>query len=249
VRLIGAACLLIPFSIFSFLIVSEQYKKDNIPQENLIASFEMDNSSNLKSDLNEIMAVFNNNGTRPSVVDNVALIINYFSDESNSVGLRNDICDDPTVIIAASLYEGGISAVRHQVVDLNKERGVSLYYYKADHYVIDGGSVTGPPIVIDPGKSRAVSTYFKVDRPNISGMNAIAWCPVLRFFDKDGHSYLTVCKGSMFASIKDGGWAGALMRYRPFKFFLLHLTIQLCTTRAGQRNRLKTAAADHHSAT
>jgi hypothetical protein len=179
----------------------------NIVPEDLVASFEMNNSSNLSNELNEIKVLFNNKGSRSAVVDEISLIVNQFHDEANDVGMRNDICDDPSMLMAASLHLMGGNVVPHHVINLVKEQNVSFYYYNADRYVIDG-SVAAPPIVIDAGKSRGVSAYFKTDRPNTKDYNAIVWCPVLRFFDKDGHSYFTVCKGSLVATLKNGSASG-----------------------------------------
>jgi hypothetical protein len=179
----------------------------NILPEDLVASFEMNNSSNLSNELNEIKVLFNNKGSRPAVVDEISLIVNLFHDEANDVAMRSDVCDDPSMLAAASLHLMGENVVSHHPINLLKEQNVSFYYYNADHYVIDG-SVAGPPIVIDAGKSRGVSTYFKTDRPNIKDYNVIVWCPVLRFFDNDGRSYFTVCKGSLVATLRDGSTSG-----------------------------------------
>jgi hypothetical protein len=181
--------------------------KDNRPTEDLVASFVMDNSLNMTNDLNEIRVVFYNNGTKPSVIDSVSLIINYFDDEHNDVNARNDICNDPVITEFASLFESGMSIVPHVVTNLDKEQKVSLNYYKADRYIIDG-SITGPPIIVDAGKSRVLTASFKVDRSKINGNNAVVWCPTVRLFDKDGHAFLTVCKGSMVALLKNGSTSG-----------------------------------------
>jgi hypothetical protein len=196
--------------IATFLAWREQHnvalEAANRPQE-LIASFTMDNSLNLANDLNKIEVIIYNNGTKSSVIDSISLIMNYFSDNKNDVMTRNDICDDPGIAEAASFFEAGMNIVPHEVININKEQNVSLYYYKADRYVTDGASID-PPIVIDAGKSRGLSAYFKVDRSKNNGSNAVVWCPVVKLFDSNGHSFFTVCKGSIIASTKNGYGSG-----------------------------------------
>ena len=193
--------------IATFLAWREQHNiangAANRPQE-LIASFTMDNSLNIANDLNQIEVIIYNNGIKSSIIYSISLIINYFNDDKNDVLMRNDICDDPVIAQFASFFQLG-NVVPHVTTNINKEQNVSLYYYKADRYVVDGSSIA-PPIVIDAGKSRGLSAYFKVDRSKNNGSNAVVWCPVIKLFDNNGHAFFTVCRGSIIASTKNGGY-------------------------------------------
>jgi hypothetical protein len=121
--------------------------------------------------------------------------------------MRNDICDDPGISQSASLFLSGVNVVPHAIVNLDKEQNVSIYYYKADRYLVDGLQ-TEPPIAIDAGKSRGVTINFKVDRSNINGNRAVVWCPVIRFFDNSGRVYFSVCKGSIVVANKNSYGSG-----------------------------------------
>jgi hypothetical protein len=195
--------------------ISRDLEAHSRPPEDLIASFMMDNLLNTTNDLNEIKLVLNNNGAKSAVIDSISLIINYFSDDKNDAAMRNDICDDPAISQSASLFLSGINVVPHTVINLDKERNVSIYYYKADRYLVDGLQAD-PPIAIDAGKSRGITTYFKVDRSNSNGKTAVVWCPVIRFLDNGGRVYFSVCKGSIVVINKTGYGSGpyALSRVR-----------------------------------
>jgi hypothetical protein len=155
--------LVILFSAAVVLIggraIRAQY--DNMPEENLIASFSTQIANNITHDQNEIKVILNNHGRSPSVIDELSMITVQFHDDSNNVGERLDICEDKTIRAAATSYQMGIAVDnKRQTVKLENENEAILSYYTSDHYIVDGITTPPHPVVVEGGKSTELSTFF-----------------------------------------------------------------------------------------
>ena len=188
VRSALSAAVCIAVFLIGWRPVLAEYQKENESPDDLRATFEFPDRTQVGNRSIDFVATFFNNGKRPVQIKDISAFIAIMADKTGLAGTHLDKCDFPGLFPAAleGWFEPKTIGIGHKT-----DRNGILYYpftSSAKGLEVPAGQIK-PIAVTVGGVNTANSSY-----------NVALVCPIVRYFDSDGKEQAVICRGFSVAT-------------------------------------------------
>ena len=135
-----------------------------------------------------------------------------------------ELCNDPYLPGFPHRYEAMPPEKDDELTEIQKpqtpqiDRAFASFTWPKE-INIDGHEVASSAVLIEPEKTRIITARYDMRRVDQNVFNILVICPVVRYFDSEGHPTVAVCQGylSVVFPVGEPGGGGKMFgpAYRP----------------------------------